>query len=198
MTGSPGPGLGELAAEVARLSDIAALNHLIDRYLAGLDEGLASSASTSTSGSGSGLGSGPGSGFDAVWAASLFTEDVELLFPVGSHQGLTGADGFLREIMERWGRTHHHGSLASVEPDGDRAAVSWSLIASHVHFGSPLPPQPSAYFQIGGRFTGVARRTPDGWRFARLQLRIVWSTGSPPGGVTEVDARTLDAADSRS
>ncbi|MFJ7062325.1 nuclear transport factor 2 family protein [Streptomyces microflavus] len=197
MTGSPGPGLGELAAEVARLSDIAALNHLIDRYLAGLDEGLASSASTSTSGSGSGLGSGPGSGFDAVWAASLFTEDVELLFPVGSHQGLTGADGFLREIMERWGRTHHHGSLASVEPDGDRAAVSWSLIASHVHFGSPLPPQPSAYFQIGGRFTGVARRTPDGWRFARLRLRIVWSTGSPPGGVTEVDDRTLDAADSR-
>ncbi|MFF0054818.1 nuclear transport factor 2 family protein [Streptomyces microflavus] len=215
MTGSPGPGLGELAAEVARLSDIAALNHLIDRYLAGLDEGLASSASTSAStsdsgsastsdsgsdsGSGSGLGSGPGSGsgFDAVWAASLFTEDVELLFPVGSHQGLTGADGFLREIMERWGRTHHHGSLASVEPDGDLAAVSWSLIASHVHFGSPLPPQPSAYFQIGGRFTGVARRTPDGWRFARLRLRIVWSTGSPPGGVTEVDARTLEAADSR-
>lgn len=132
-----------------------------------------------------------------MWAASLFTEDVELLFPVGSHQGLTGADGFLREIMERWGRTHHHGSLASVEPDGDLASVSWSLIASHVHFGSPLPPQPSAYFQIGGRFTGVARRTPDGWRFARLRLRIVWSTGSPPGGVTEVDARTLEAADSR-
>ncbi|CAO0835082.1 hypothetical protein SMICM17S_10633 [Streptomyces microflavus] len=79
-----------------------------------------------------------------MWAASLFTEDVELLFPVGSHQGLTGADGFLREIMERWDRTHHHGSLASVEPDGDLAAVSWSLIASHVHFGSPLPPQPSA------------------------------------------------------
>ncbi|WP_406734958.1 nuclear transport factor 2 family protein [Streptomyces sp. NBC_01108] len=174
-----GPELGELAAEVARLSDIAALNNLIDRYLAGLDEGLAEGSS----------------GFDEAWAASLFTEDVELLFPVGSHQGLAGADGFLREIMERWSRTHHHGSLASVEPDGDRAAISWSLIASHVHFGSPAPPQPSAYFQIGGRFTGVARRTADGWRFARLRLRIVWSTGSPPGGVTEVDARTLEALD---
>lgn len=179
MTGSVGPELGELAAEVARLSDIAALNNLIDRYLAGLDEGLAEGSF----------------GFDEAWAASLFTEDVELLFPVGSHQGLAGADGFLREIMERWSRTHHHGSLASVEPDGDRAAISWSLIASHVHFGSPAPPQPSAYFQIGGRFTGVARRTADGWRFARLRLRIVWSTGSPPGGVTEVDARTLEALD---
>ncbi|MFJ9641242.1 nuclear transport factor 2 family protein [Streptomyces sp. NPDC101178] len=181
-----GAGLGELAAEVARLSDIVALNHLIDRYLAGLDEGLGSFTEP-----------GSGSGFDAAWAASLFTEDVELLFPVGSHQGLAGADGFLREIMERWGRTHHHGSLATVEPDGDRAAVSWSLIASHVHVGSPVPPQPSAYFQIGGRFSGVARRTAAGWRFARLRLRIVWSTGSPPGGITEVDARTLAATDSR-
>lgn len=179
MSGSVGPELGELAAVVRRLSDIAALNNLIDRYLAGLDKGLAEG------------------GFDEAWAASLFTEDVELLFPVGSHQGLAGADGFLREIMERWSRTHHHGSLASIEPDGDRAAVSWSLIASHVHFGSSVPPQPSDCFRIGGRFTGVARRTPDGWRFARLHLRIVWSAGSPPGGVTEVDARTLEAADSR-
>lgn len=181
MTGAPEPGLGELAAKVARLTDIAALNNLIDRYLAGLDEGLAEG----------------GSGFDEVWAASLFTEDVELLFPVGSHRGLAGADGFLRQIMERWSRTHHHGSLALIEPDGDRAAVSWSLIASHVHFGSPVPPQPSAYFQIGGRFTGVARRTADGWRFARLRLRIVWSAGAPPGGVTEVDARSLEALDTR-
>ncbi|MFD3567674.1 nuclear transport factor 2 family protein [Streptomyces sp. NPDC058671] len=199
MTGSVGPTLGELAAEVARLSDVAALNNLIDRYLASLDEGLADTPSGSDAapgaGSGTDSGSGSGSGFDEMWAASLFTEDVELVFPVGSHQGLAGADGFLRQIMERWSRTHHHGSLASVEPDGDRAAVSWSLIASHVHFGSPVPPQPSAYFQIGGRFTGVARRTADGWRFARLRLRIVWSTGSPPGGVTEVDARTLEVVD---
>ncbi|MBO7936744.1 nuclear transport factor 2 family protein [Streptomyces sp. S9] len=180
MTVTPEAGrLGELVAAVARLTDIAALNNLIDRYLAGLDEGLTPE--------------GTGSGFDEAWAASLFTEDVDLLFPVGSHRGLPGADGFLREIMERWSRTHHHGSLASIEPDGDRAAVSWSLIASHVHFGSPEPPRPSAYFQIGGRFTGVARRTADGWRFARLRLRIVWSTGSPPGGVTEVDVRSLQA-----
>ncbi|WP_432065863.1 nuclear transport factor 2 family protein [Streptomyces sp. C10-9-1] len=190
MTGALGPGTGDLAAEVARLADIAALNNLIDRYLTSLDEGLAPPGTDPRPGSGEG---GPvRSGFDEEWAASLFTEDVELLFPVGSHRGLAGADRFLREIMERWSRTHHHGSLAFVEPDGDRAEIGWSLLASHVHFGSPLPPQPSAYFQIGGRFTGTARRTAAGWRFARLRLRIVWSTGTPPGGVTEVDARSLE------
>ncbi|MET9052329.1 nuclear transport factor 2 family protein [Streptomyces bacillaris] len=188
-TGSSGPGIGELAAEVARLSDIAALNRLIDGYLAGLDERLARSFPED--------GRPAASGFDAEWAASLFTEDVELVFPVGSHRGLAGADAFLGEIMERWSRTHHHGSLATVEPEGDRAAVGWSLIASHVHFGSPVPPRPSEYFQIGGRFTGTARRTADGWRFARLRLRIAWSAGSPPGGVGEVDARGLDVLDTR-
>ncbi|WP_324788393.1 nuclear transport factor 2 family protein [Streptomyces sp. H51] len=159
-----------LAAEVARLADLAALQHLIERYLASLDEGV----------------------FDESWARSLFTEDIEMTFPVGSHQGITGVTGFIGEIMARWGRTHHHGSGGSVELDGDRAAVSWSLIASHVHYGSPLPPEATEYFQLGGRFTGTARRTPDGWRFDRLGLRIVWTTGTVPKDVTRVDTQTLD------
>jgi hypothetical protein len=162
--------LKELAAEVGRQSDTLALGRLVHRYLASLDEGT----------------------FDWAWASSLFTEDVELTFPVGSHQGISGVPGFTREIMARWGRTHHHGSDTSVDLDGDRAALSWSLIASHIHFGSPLPPDPSRYFQLGGRFAASARRTPDGWRIERLQLRIVWSTGAVPKGVTQVDTQTLD------
>ncbi|MEU6895139.1 nuclear transport factor 2 family protein [Streptomyces sp. NPDC046557] len=162
--------LAALAAEVTRLSDLAALSKLSERYLATLDEGT----------------------FDAVWAESLFTEDVELTFPVGSHRGVAGVPKFTSQIMERWGRTHHHGSDVSVELDADRAAISWSLIASHVHFGSPLPPDASRYFQLGGRFTASARRTPDGWRIDRLRLRIVWTTGAVPQGVTEVDTKTLD------
>ncbi|MHC0432257.1 nuclear transport factor 2 family protein [Streptomyces sp. O3] len=161
-----------LAAEVARLTDLVELEKLVGRYLASLDEGV----------------------FDETWATSLFTEDVEMTFPVGSHHGITGVGGFTSEIMARWGRTHHHGSDTSVDlgSDGDRAGLSWSLIASHVHHGSPVPPSPSEYFQLGGRFTGAARRTRDGWRFDRVRLGIVWTTGAVPKGVTEVDATTLD------
>ncbi|MFE9706236.1 nuclear transport factor 2 family protein [Streptomyces sp. NPDC005930] len=166
----------DLAAEVARLSDVTALKDLADRYLASLDAGT----------------------FDAAWAGALFTDDVEMTFPVGSHRGSTGVDGFTARIMARWGRTHHHGSESTVEVDGDRAEVGWSLIASHVHHGSPLPPDASEYFQLGGRFAGTARRTPDGWRFDRLRLRIVWTTGAVPAGVTRVDARTLDTRGGRS
>lgn len=159
-----------LAAEVARLADLAELQRLAGRYLASLDEG----------------------DFGEAWAKSLFTEDIEMTFPVGSHRGITGVGAFTTEIMARWGRTHHHGSDSSVDLDDDRAGLSWSLIASHVHHGSPVPPDPSEYFQLGGRFTGTARRTPDGWRFDRLRLRIVWTTGAVPRGVTQVDATTLD------
>ncbi|MFD4606335.1 ester cyclase [Streptomyces sp. NPDC058464] len=159
-----------MTAELARLTDVLSLRDLAGRYLAGLDEG----------------------GFDETWARSLFTEDVEMTFPVGSHRGLAGVAGFTTEIMARWGRTHHHGSETQVDVDGDLAELSWSLIASHVHHGSPLPPDPTQYFQLGGRFTGTARRTPDGWRFDRLRLRIVWTTGAVPRGVTQVDRQTLD------
>ncbi|MFD7439600.1 nuclear transport factor 2 family protein [Streptomyces sp. NPDC059861] len=159
-----------LATEVARLADLAELQKLAGRYLASLDEG----------------------DFDEAWAKSLFTEDIEMTFPVGSHHGIFGVGDFTTVIMARWGRTHHHGSDSSVDLDGDRAELSWSLIASHVHHGSPLPPDPSEYFQLGGRFTGTARRLPDGWRFDRLRLRISWTTGAVPRGVTQVDVKTLD------
>lgn len=159
-----------LAAQVARLTDLAELKQLADRYLASLDEAV----------------------FDEAWAGSLFTDDIEMTFPVGSHRGISGVAAFTAEIMERWGRTHHHGSDSSAELAGDRAEVSWSLIASHVHYDSPLPPDASEYFQLGGRFTGTARRTADGWRFERLRLRIVWTTGAVPKAVTQVDRHTLD------
>ncbi|MER7488622.1 nuclear transport factor 2 family protein [Streptomyces sp. NPDC126497] len=159
----------ELDARIARLADRAALGDLAERYLASLDEGT----------------------FDDAWARSFFTEDVELTFPVGSHRGRAGVAAFTREIMERWDGTHHHGSPPLVELDGDRATVAWSLIASHLHFDSPRPPAASRYFQLGGRFDTSVRRTPAGWRFARMRLRITWSTGPASAAVTSVDEGTL-------
>ncbi|MFC7310780.1 nuclear transport factor 2 family protein [Streptomyces monticola] len=164
---------GPLAEQVARLNLRAALSELVERYLASLDTG----------------------NFDDTWARSFFTEDIELTFPVGSHQGIAGLAGFTRAIMGRWESTHHHGSGCLVVPDGeDRAGVRWSLIASHMHFGSPRPPAVSRCFQLGGRFDGTARNTPQGWRFERLRLRITWSSGAPPTEVSSVDDATLGPA----
>ena len=162
--------VARLTEEVRRLSDRASLGELIDRYLLTLDEGV----------------------FDEKWAESLFTEDVELTFPVGAHRGISGVTGFTREIMYRWAQTHHHGSHYVIEQGGDRVEIAWSIIASHVHPGSPPPPGSVSYFQLGGRFDGVARRTPQGWRFERLGLRITWTTGPVPGDIPPIAPDTYD------
>ncbi|RLK53975.1 nuclear transport factor 2 family protein [Actinokineospora cianjurensis] len=146
------------------LIDRLAIEELLDRYLAGLDEAE----------------------FDDTWARSIFTEDGRFEFPVGGHAGVTGMAGFTAAMMGKWRRTHHLGACHLVELDGDLARVRGNLIATHLHPQSPPPeqlprgraPEP---FQVGDRFEGEARRTDAGWRFARLAFEVVWSRGTPPG-----------------
>lgn len=154
--GELAPGeLAELVGRVRRLTDRVDLVELIDRYLLSLDEG----------------------GFDEAWARSLFTEDVVMDFPVGSHRGIKDVTGFTAQIMDRWARTHHNGANHTVHTDGDQAAIAWNVYAIHVHHGSPNPPAPGEHFHLGGRFRGVAARTPEGWRIRRLGLRVLWTAG---------------------
>lgn len=137
------------------LLDRAAIGDLIDQYSFTLDAGE----------------------FDDNWAAALFAEDIALDFPVGRFTGRAGVAAFTAEFMGRWARTHHHAANYLVTLHGDRADVVWNMIATHVH---PDPgedaPEP---FRLGGYFAGEAVRTPSGWRFTRLALRIVWRTGTP-------------------
>jgi hypothetical protein len=137
--------------------DEGALGNLIDRYTASLDEG----------------------GFDEAWAQAMFTEAVVLQYPVGSHSGRAGVSAFIGEIMQRWAATHHHTGNYLIDVAGDRADLRWSVIASHVPAatdGTALRGDP---FQLGGWFSAQAERTAAGWRFARMNLQIVWTRGTP-------------------
>jgi SnoaL-like domain len=147
--------VAEMAEEVRRLTDRGDLTDLADRYLRALDDGV----------------------FDEARARSVFTDDVELNFPPGDHRGINGVAEFTRGFMGHWDRTHHNVSHYSVELKGDRATISWNIIAVHVHPGSPPPPMLSEHFYLGGRFEGAARRTRRGWRIRRLALRVVWTAG---------------------
>jgi len=147
--------MAELAAEVRRLSDRAALADLADQYLRSLDEGT----------------------FDEARARSIFADDVTLSFPPGDHDGHVGVAEFTHGFMHHWDRTQHNVSHYLIELDGDRAAIGWNVFAVHIHHGSPPPPAHSENFYLGGRFDGTAVRTYLGWRLQRLVLRIVWSAG---------------------
>jgi hypothetical protein len=160
--------LTELAAETRRLADRFALGELVDRYLLALDEGT----------------------FDQARAAGVFTADAALAFPPGDHHGLPGLAEFTSSFMAHWLRTHHHASNYVISLDGDRARIAWNVIATHVHPGSPAPPAPGRHFQLGGTFDGVALRTAGGWRLRRLELRVVWTTGT---GVPSIAATMAGA-----
>jgi len=147
--------LAPISAEIRRLSDRTAVADLIDRYLLLLDDGA----------------------FDDAWARRVFADDVALEFPPGNHYGIDGVARFTSGFMGHWARTHHHASNYLIELDGDRAAVTWSVIASHVHPGSPPPPASGMHFHLGGRFDGVAVRQSAHWRLQRLALRVIWTTG---------------------
>jgi hypothetical protein len=156
------------AVPFRELADRAALADLINRYLLSLDEGT----------------------FDETLVREVFTEDVELSFPPGDHQGAQGLAGFTGGFMAHWDRTHHLCSGYAIEPDGDRATVGWNVIATHVHHGSPPPPAPGDLFQLGGRFSGQAVRTARGWRLRRLALRVVWTAGRGIPSIAAVMAGT--------
>ncbi|TWE18560.1 SnoaL-like protein [Kitasatospora atroaurantiaca] len=141
--------------------DRDAVARLIDRYLASLDERV----------------------FDEAWARSFFTEDVRLEFPVGSRTGRAGLAEFQAAAMAKFGRTLHVGSNHAIAVHGDRATLSFNLLAAHVHSDAAHAERgyaPGTHFDIGGRMDGEAERTESGWRLSRLALQLVWTTGEPP------------------
>lgn len=158
----------DLTATVRGLADRAELGDLVNRYLLALDDGA----------------------FTDSLAASVFSADVALDFPPGSHRGLAGVVEFNRGFMGHWIRTHHHASNYAIELAGDAATIAWNVTAVHMHPGSPPPPQPGKLFHLGGRFDGTAVRTTAGWRLNRLALRVIWTDGP---GIPSI-AKTMDDA----
>jgi hypothetical protein len=138
----------------ADLADHADLRDLIDRYVTGVDERR----------------------FDDPWFRSIFTEDVALESPRGKVTGVSRLGAYARSLVEPWDRTLHHTSNHLIDVDGDRANLQATLYATHLH----RPEDPGAPFHIGGRFTGEAMRTADGWRLRRLHLELIWTEGDPP------------------
>ncbi|MEW1861867.1 nuclear transport factor 2 family protein [Streptomyces sp. NPDC088194] len=157
--GTPGAPSHEDAAGLADLLDRAEIGGLLDRYLLDFD-------------------SRPDPPRDDSFYRSLFTEDLDLRFPVGGHRGLAGLAQFQHAAKRNWARTHHASTNHVVELLGDRAEVSAKLLVTHVH--PPLSGR--ADLRTGSRIEAEAVRTADGWRLRALAIHLVWSRGDLPSG----------------
>ncbi|MFI6514201.1 nuclear transport factor 2 family protein [Spirillospora sp. NPDC050679] len=143
------------------LPDRTAIIELIDRYMVSLDDRV----------------------FDDDWARAFHTEDFAATTPVGDGEGLAEAAESTRTAVGRFDATQHFSSNHIVDLDGDRARVRWYALMVHVHLAETARArgqEPGAHFDVGGTFEGEAVRTPQGWRFRRLDVRPVWFNGRPP------------------
>ncbi|MFJ8442493.1 nuclear transport factor 2 family protein [Kitasatospora griseola] len=166
-----------LERRVGVLTDRAEITGLIDGYLISLD--------TVPRGGGR---------FDEAWARRYFTSDVRISTPVGQHEGIAGLAEAEQVTLGKFERTQHVGANYMIDLDGDRAAVRWNALMTHVHLATTQQARgedPGGHFDVGGTFTGEAVRTPDGWRLRRLDVQAVWTTGRGPLTLTPKAEATL-------
>jgi hypothetical protein len=150
------------ARALRALQDRQELVELLDRYFLDVDHG----------------------GFDDAWAASVFTPDVEVIFPVATYAGIDGMADVHQEALGRFERTQHIPSSRVVSLGEDEAVVGSNVLMIHVH----LPERREAlgedsHFLVGGWFEAQAARTKEGWRIRRLACTVIWTSGRPPAGV---------------
>ncbi|GGW63300.1 nuclear transport factor 2 family protein [Streptomyces xantholiticus] len=110
------------------------------------------------------------------WADGYFTGDIRMIAPVGVYDGPAAVQG-TEEAVGRFARTQHMASdvLTDVDSASGTARASWNALMVHLHHEGPDP-----LFTVGGRYEADLRRTDDGWRFRRMSVEAVWTTGRPP------------------
>ncbi|WP_327231383.1 nuclear transport factor 2 family protein [Streptomyces murinus] len=129
--------------------------------------------------------------FTPGWVDGFLTPDARMKTPLGTAEGAAAVRA-TEEALGRYDRTQHlaSGVVADTDEGTDGAAgtarASWNALMVHVHHDATL-------FQVGGVFEAELTRTGDGWRFARMAVRAVWTQGRPPAGVARTPARQPSA-----
>jgi 3-phenylpropionate/cinnamic acid dioxygenase small subunit len=112
-------------------------------------------------------------------APAIFTPDATVATPGGTAEGIEALTAQARKNHDEYARTQHITTNVLIDLDGDRATVRVNEIVAVVRDDAAAR-LPKADFTLGGRARFEAVRTPDGWRFARLEMTPVWGQGNLP------------------
>ena len=97
-----------------------------------------------------------------------------LTLAAGSFPGRNFGDA-AGAVMAVFCGTHHLSTNHAIHIDGDRANTRSYLQAIHL----TDPDDNTQHHDVGGWYDNELVRTPDGWRFTRVELSFVWTAGAP-------------------
>jgi hypothetical protein len=107
---------------------------------------------------------------------TIFTEDATVHTQSGQSRGLRALTAQAQRVHAGFAAIQHITSGVVIDIDGDRATVRANLIAMFVRDATASEPAAA----IGERYRFEAVRTPNGWRFSRLEVAPVWRSGELP------------------
>jgi 3-phenylpropionate/cinnamic acid dioxygenase small subunit len=112
---------------------------------------------------------------------TLVVEEATVRTPGGAAEGREALIAQARRNHQPDEPTQHVITNVLVDLDGDRAKVRANLVvtfASPAHRDAALPAPPTKY-TLGEIYRFDVVRTPEGWRFSRVETSPVWISGSP-------------------
>ncbi|WP_330230929.1 nuclear transport factor 2 family protein [Nocardia sp. NBC_00508] len=143
--------------QLRELLDRHEIHALVDRLATALDEGR----------------------FDTF--NTIYTADVKAKSPGGEAQGRDAVIALASRNHSNERRQPHYISNVQIDLAGDRAAVRANAVLAIVPTSTVdgrMAPEP--LFAAGGGYRFDAVRTPEGWRFSRVETAPVWTTGTLP------------------
>jgi ketosteroid isomerase-like protein len=114
---------------------------------------------------------------DQAGYTANFTEDAVLELPFGTFEGREAIAGMPGPPPPMG--THHLSTNHQIELDGDVARSRSYLQATHIADVAV----PNQNWKAGGWYDCAYRRTPEGWRFTRVALTVVWNGGDAASAV---------------
>jgi len=104
----------------------------------------------------------------------VFTEDASFTILGQARHGREAIVAGPGRDLTRYDALQHFSCNHRIAVDGDEAEASHYLLAVHV----PDAGDPTSHADIGGRYDCRCVRTAAGWRFAAVELSVLWSAGT--------------------
>ena len=104
----------------------------------------------------------------------MFTADAIYDFCTGSTDNIEALRKTIQDALQPLTTSQHINGNQWAEIEGDRATAGCYFTVQMYKEGLV----DGEHFEMGGRYDDELLRTPDGWRFTRRTITILWSDGN--------------------